>query len=45
MSPFPGRIKEIVTVDLRYPRDRGSAEFGAMYSRVSRAFHEGEVKS
>lgn len=43
MSPFPGRIKEIITVDLPYPRNRGSAEFGAMYSRVSRSFHEGEI--
>jgi NitT/TauT family transport system ATP-binding protein len=39
MSPFPGRIKEIVDVALPYPRDRGSPEFGAMYSRVSGAFH------
>ena len=39
MTPFPGRIKEIVEVDLPYPRDRGSVEFAAMYSRVSHAFH------
>ena len=39
MSPHPGRIKEIVEVDLPHPRDRGSPEFGAMYSRVSGAFH------
>lgn len=39
MSPHPGRIKEIVSVDLPYPRDRGSPEFAAVYSRVDRAFH------
>ena len=39
MSPYPGRIKEIVEVDLPYPRDRGSSEFGTMYTHVSGAFH------
>lgn len=39
MSPHPGRIKEIVTVDLPYPRDRGSPEFGALYAHVNKAFH------
>jgi NitT/TauT family transport system ATP-binding protein len=43
MSPFPGRIKEIVEVDLPYPRDRGSAAFGELYTRVSRSFHQGEI--
>ena len=39
MSPHPGRIKEIIPVDLPYPRDRGSPEFGAIYARVTKAFH------
>jgi NitT/TauT family transport system ATP-binding protein len=39
MSPYPGRIKEIVEVDLPHPRERGSSEFGAMYTHVSGAFH------
>ncbi len=39
MSPHPGRIKEIIPVDLPYPRDRGSPEFGALYARVNHAFH------
>ena len=39
MSPHPGRIKEIVSVDLPYPRDRGSPEFAAIYGRVDKAFH------
>ncbi len=43
MSPFPGRVKEVVDVDLPYPRDRGSPEFGALYNRVSRSFHHGEL--
>jgi NitT/TauT family transport system ATP-binding protein len=43
MSPYPGRIKEIVEVDLPHPRDRGSPEFGAMYSHVSSAFHREEL--
>ncbi|MEO4040807.1 ABC transporter ATP-binding protein [Hoeflea sp. CAU 1731] len=39
MSPHPGRIKEIVPVDLPYPRDRASPEFGALYAKVNEAFH------
>lgn len=39
MSPHPGRIKEIVTVDLPFPRDRGSPEFAAVYAQVNKAFH------
>jgi NitT/TauT family transport system ATP-binding protein len=39
MSPHPGRIKEIVNVDLPYPRDRGSPEFAAIYGHVDKAFH------
>ena len=45
MSPFPGRIKEIVEVDLPYPRDRGATAFGDLYNRVSRAFHQSELLS
>lgn len=39
MSPHPGRIKEIVPVDLPYPRDRTSPDFGALYAKVNEAFH------
>lgn len=38
MSPHPGRIEEIVEVDLPYPRERGSAAFGALYARIAQAF-------
>lgn len=39
MSPSPGRIREIIDVDLPHPRVRGSKEFGVLYSRVSESFH------
>lgn len=39
MSPHPGQIKEFVNVDLPYPRDRGSPEFGALYAKVNKSFH------
>jgi NitT/TauT family transport system ATP-binding protein len=39
MTPHPGRIKTIVPVDLPFPRDRGSPEFGVVYARVNKAFH------
>ena len=39
MSPHPGQIKETISVDLPYPRDRGSPEFGALYAEVDKAFH------
>jgi len=38
MSPHPGRIKQVVTVDLPYPRDRASPEFGRLYSEVRDVF-------
>ena len=34
MSPHPGRVQKIITIDLPYPRDRGSREFGALYSSI-----------
>jgi ABC-type nitrate/sulfonate/bicarbonate transport system ATPase subunit len=34
MSPRPGRIAEIVPVDLPHPRDLGSPEFGRIESRL-----------
>lgn len=39
MSPHPGRVQEIITIDLPHPRDRGSSEFGVLYSRVTAALH------
>lgn len=39
MSPHPGRVQEIIGVDLPYPRDRGSPEFGALYARITAALH------
>lgn len=38
MSSHPGQIKNIVDVDLDYPRHRESPEFGAYYSQISEAF-------
>jgi ABC-type nitrate/sulfonate/bicarbonate transport system ATPase subunit len=34
MSPRPGRIAEIVPVDLPHPRDVGSAEYGRIKNRL-----------
>ena len=43
MSPHPGRIEEIVEIDLPYPRNRGDAAFGAAYARISEVFaHVGQ---
>ena len=39
MSPHPGQVQEIIRVDLAYPRDRGSPEFGALYARLTAALH------
>ena len=39
MSPHPGQVQEIIRVDLPYPRDRGSTEFGALYARITAALH------
>lgn len=42
MSAHPGRIKEIVNVDLPYPRHREDPEFGRHYAHISQAFaHHG----
>ncbi len=40
MTPHPGRIQESIEVDLPYPRNRASTEFGLMYAKVSDAFHQ-----
>ena len=34
MSPRPGRIIEIVTVPMSYPRNRGSSEFSSLRTRL-----------
>ena len=39
MSPHPGRVQEIIPIDLPYPRDRGAPEFGALYTRITAALH------
>lgn len=39
MSPHPGRVQEIIPIDLPHPRDRGSPEFGALYSSITAALH------
>lgn len=39
MSPHPGRVQDIIPIDLPYPRDRGSSEFGALYARINVALH------
>lgn len=38
MSAHPGRVKEVVKVDLPYPRQREDAAFGDYYARISQAF-------
>jgi NitT/TauT family transport system ATP-binding protein len=40
MTPHPGRIQETIDLDLPYPRNRASTEFGQMYAKVSDAFHQ-----
>ncbi|QRF61593.1 ABC transporter ATP-binding protein [Variovorax sp. UC122_21] len=42
MSPHPGRIREIVEVDLPYPRERADPAFGAAYARIAAAFAQSE---
>jgi NitT/TauT family transport system ATP-binding protein len=39
MSPHPGQVQEIIPIDLPYPRERGSAEFGVLYARITAALH------
>lgn len=46
MSPHPGRIEEIVEIDLPYPRRRGDPAFGAAYARISELFaHVGQEEN
>ena len=39
MSPHPGQIQEIIEINLPYPRDRGSPEFGALYASINSFLH------
>jgi len=39
MSPRPGRIEEIIPVELERPRDRSSAEFLALRGRILKMLH------
>ncbi|WP_377811231.1 ABC transporter ATP-binding protein (plasmid) [Azospirillum sp. A29] len=41
MGAGPGVIREDLAVDLPYPRDRGSAEFGREYARIAAALARG----
>ena len=41
MGAGPGVIREDLRVDLPYPRDRGSAEFGREYARIAGALARG----
>ncbi len=43
MSPHPGRIEQVVPVDLPYPRDRGSPAFAAAYASIAKTFAELET--
>ncbi len=45
MSPHPGRIEQVIDVDLPYPRDRGSPAFAATYARIAASFAETEARS
>lgn len=42
MSAHPGRIREIVDIELPYPRNRADPAFGALYERISAAFAHNE---
>jgi ABC-type nitrate/sulfonate/bicarbonate transport system ATPase subunit len=39
MTPRPGRIEEIIPVELERPRDRSSAEFLALRARILKMLH------
>ncbi len=39
MSPRPGRIEEIIPVELERPRDRSSQEFLALRARILKMLH------
>jgi ABC-type nitrate/sulfonate/bicarbonate transport system ATPase subunit len=43
MAPRPGRIRRVVPVPLRHPRDRTSAEFAALKQSVLAEFGEREL--
>jgi NitT/TauT family transport system ATP-binding protein len=45
MSAHPGRIREIVDIDLPYPRDRADPAFGELYARIGAAFAQPEEAS
>lgn len=45
MSPHPGRIHDIIEVNLPYPRSRGDARFGEIYARINEAFALGEQEA
>jgi NitT/TauT family transport system ATP-binding protein len=40
MSPHPGSVKCELQIALPYPRERGSAEFAALYGNIGRALGE-----
>ncbi|MBR2288930.1 MAG: ABC transporter ATP-binding protein, partial [Clostridia bacterium] len=39
MTPRPGRISEILKIDLPHPRDRGSEAFSLLRSSILEKFH------
>jgi ABC-type nitrate/sulfonate/bicarbonate transport system ATPase subunit len=39
MTPRPGKIEEIIPVELERPRDRGSEEFLALRARILKMLH------
>ncbi|QOZ67343.1 ABC transporter ATP-binding protein [Bradyrhizobium arachidis] len=41
MSPHPGAIRADIAIDASYPRDRSSAAFGELYSRISTSLSVG----
>ncbi len=45
MSPHPGAIRADIAIDAPYPRDRGSAAFGALYREISADLAAGSTRS
>ena len=45
MSPHPGQVQEIIPIELPYPRERGSSEFGALYARITAALHSPDAST